>query len=63
MLLHQAEEIRRLCPAEIRLDFVTESAKEMKKIADLYAQTFLDGKQVKIPAIEYTKGHFKRGVK
>ena len=31
MLLHQAEEIRRLCPAEIRLDFVTESAKEMKK--------------------------------
>jgi len=63
MLLHQAEEIRRLCPAELRLDFVTESAKEMKKIADLYAQTFLDGKQVGIPAIEYTKGHFKRGVK
>ena len=63
MLLHQAEEIRRLCPAEIRLDFVTESAKEMKKIADLYAQIFLDGKQVEIPAIEYTKGHFKRGVK
>lgn len=63
MLLHQSEEIGRLCPAELRLDFVVESEKEMKKIIDLYAQTFLEGKAVEIPSMEYTKGHFKRGVK
>lgn len=63
MLLHQSEEIGRLCPAELRLDFVVEPEKEMKKIIDLYAQTFLEGKAAEIPPMEYTKGHFKRGVK
>lgn len=63
MLLSQAEEIMELMPGYIRLDFVKETADEMKKIIDLYAKRFLNGKSVCIPDMEYTKGHFKRGVK
>lgn len=63
MLLHQAEDVRRLSPKEIRLDFVMESEEQMKKIVDLYAQVFLEEKKIEIPSMDYTKGHFKRGVK
>ncbi len=63
MLLHQKEEVLRLNPAELRLDFVTESAQEVRKMTELYTKAFLEGQDVQIPDMEYTKGHFKRGVK
>lgn len=63
MLLSQAEEIRELMPGYVRLDFVKESADEIKKIIGLYAKRFLDGESVGTSDMEYTKGHFKRGVK
>lgn len=63
MLLHQAEEIKRLNPAVIRLDFTTESESEAKKIIDLYVEVFQEEREIRIPDVEYTKGHFKRGVK
>ncbi len=63
MLLHQKEEIIRLAPAVLRLDFVIESARQVRKIIEWYTKTFLDRETITIPDMEYTKGHFKRGVK
>lgn len=62
-LADQAEEIRRLAPRELRLDFTIETAKEMRQIMGLYADAFIRGREVKTPESEYTRGHFKRGVK
>ena len=63
MLISQDEEIDRLRPLGIRLDFTTETANEMDHILKLYEKVFLLGEKIKIPDMEYTKGHFKRGVK
>lgn len=63
MLLHQKEEIEELSPAVIRLDFVTESAQQVRKMIELYTKAFMDKEDISIPDMEYTKGHFKRGVK
>ncbi len=46
------KEISQLCPTAVRLDFVQESGKEMSRILD-------SGELPK----DYTRGHFKRGVK
>lgn len=63
LLLSQAEEIRELAPAYVRLDFVTESREEMKDVIDSYAKIVLEGRKAELTDMEYTKGHFKRGVK
>lgn len=63
MLLHQAEEIKKLRPAYVRLDFTMETEAEMREIVRLYSEVFLDGHNAGVPEMEYTKGHFKRGVK
>lgn len=63
MLLHQAGEVKKLQPAYVRLDFTTETKAEVREIIHLYSAVFLDGRNVRVPEMEYTKGHFKRGVK
>ncbi len=62
-LAEQAEEIRRLAPGEIRLDFTAETGEEVRSIAELYADAFIRRKALMPPEREYTRGHFKRGVK
>ena len=58
----QMEEIKRLRPNRIRLDFTMESAVQTEQVL----QTFLDKRRfdsVKVIEPEdYTTGHFKRGV-
>ena len=63
MLLNNKEDIDRLNPASLRLDFTLESAKETRKILDMYMKVFCYGEAVDISAMDYTRGHFKRGVK
>lgn len=63
MLLDQTEEIESLRPSGIRLDFTQEKEDEMAFVIDLYRRAFLRGEDVKFPDMEYTRGHFKRGVK
>lgn len=63
MLLNQRDEILDLSPLALRLDFTVEDAREMEKITALYRDAFIEGKDVKNPDMEFTKGHFKRGVK
>ena len=62
-LADQADKIRSLNPGEVRLDFCTESAEEVREITGQYRRAFLEGKPVKTPETEFTRGHFKRGVK
>lgn len=63
VLLNQRKEINSLSPASIRLDFTTEDAKEMQKITALYTDAFIKEKDIRTPDMDFTKGHFKRGVK
>ncbi len=62
-LADKADEIRRLAPGELRLDFTTETGEEVKHAADLYRDAFILGRDMTAPAAEYTRGHFKRGVR
>ena len=62
-LADKAEEIRRLAPGELRLDFTMETIDEMKGIMKLYVDAFLHHKEIAVPEMEFTRGHFKRGVK
>lgn len=63
MLLSQQEEVKSLHPAEIRMDMTAEPAKEMERMLGLYWNCFKKGRPVTVPDMDYTKGHFKRGVK
>ncbi|MGN1267178.1 MAG: U32 family peptidase [Dorea sp.] len=63
MLASQTEEIKSLRVEAVRLDFTVEPEESTKKIVELYADIFIEGKNVEIPDVDYTRGHFKRGVK
>lgn len=59
----QTEEIKGLMPGELRLDFTVETQTQAREIIRLCADAFLHRKKVTPPQTEYTRGHFKRGVK
>lgn len=63
MLADQAEEIRALSPGSLRLQFTTEDGRKTQEILDLYAEIFTEGKNRTLPDMEFTRGHWKRGVK
>ena len=63
MLLNNKEDVERLNPASIRLDFSIESKEDTRQVLDMYIRTFLKGENVDISGMDYTRGHFKRGVK
>lgn len=63
MLLAQQEEVKCLAPAGVRLDILDESRKDLEQIINLHWKCFKEDMPVHVPDIEYTKGHFKRGVK
>lgn len=63
MLADQKKEIEALDPYRMRLQFSVENFEQTKKMLELYGMTFLEKKEIDIPDIEFTRGHFKRGVK
>lgn len=63
MLASQKDEIDDLEPKGIRLDFTMESEEETKEILELYKDIFIYEKNTEMPDVDYTRGHFKRGVK
>ncbi len=63
VLLSQQREVKELHPAELRMDFTGESAKEAERMIELYWKCFKKELPVSVPDIDYTKGHFRRGVK
>lgn len=63
LLLSRQEEVKRLRPAELRLDFLNETKEEAEQLLRLYWECFVKDISVNVPDISYTNGHFKRGVK
>ena len=62
-LADKAEEVHALAPAELRLDFTTESSGQVKEICHAYTLAFEKGCKTEPPMQDYTRGHFQRGVK
>ena len=63
MLLNRTEDLMMLNPSSVRLSFTTESAKDVRKITDLFIKNYLGNQTVNLTGINYTNGHFNRGVK
>lgn len=63
VLTDQKAEIMSLRPKALRLNFTIEDRKTMKDILCLYEDVFIKGNHAKEPDIEFTRGHFKRGIK
>lgn len=63
VLLDQKTEIMDLNPKALRLHFTIEKPSEVRKVLDMYEKVFLQGDSDIEPGIEFTRGHFKRGIK
>lgn len=63
VLTDQKMEIIELNPKAIRLHFTTENRQSMRKIMELYNEVFYKGGKAIEPDFEFTRGHFKRGIK
>lgn len=57
-----AEDVRRLHPGSIRLQFTVEKPETVGKIAESYAKVFFRGGAADREYKEFTRGHFERGV-
>ncbi len=60
-LLDQMEELRRLNPGSIRLEFSVEPAEHQRELARQFTTQILGGTGSP-PEMAYTRGHFRRGV-
>ncbi len=58
-LADKAEEIRKLMPAQIRLDFTVENKEQVREICKIYMNAFTEGKKMEPQIREYTRGHLK----
>jgi putative protease len=63
VLTDQKPEIKSLNPKALRLNFTIEDRNTMKDILRLYEEVFVKGERPKEPDFEFTRGHFKRGIK
>lgn len=63
MLSDQYRQVRELKVKAARLQFTTEDGKRTREILDLYTAAYQRGEEVPAPKGEFTRGHFKRGVK
>lgn len=63
VLLDQKKDIMNLKPQALRLHFTTENRNTMQEILQLYEDVFYKDKEVCGPDMEFTRGHFKRGIK
>lgn len=63
VLVNNKEEVLNLRPYSLRLDFTLEDEDVTAQILKMYLNAFLYNKETDISGMDYTKGHFKRGVK
>lgn len=63
VLTDQKREILSLQPKSLRLHFTVEDKNTMKEILRLYDEVFLKDGKSQEPNLEFTRGHFKRGIK
>ena len=62
VLIENKKEIDRLGISRIRLNFTIETPEQANKITHAYVQTFKKEQPGKLAAMEFTRGHFKRGI-
>lgn len=62
-LVSLADEVESLDPAGLRIDLTLETKEEAERILKRCYRTFVLGEKDLPPEGEYTRGHFKRGVK
>ncbi len=62
MLLDARDQIEKLNPESIRLNFVKERPEEIGAVLEAFIKSFKEGIAVENPLAEYTRGHFKRGI-
>ena len=63
VLLDQRKELLELVPKAMRLHFTIEGKETVKHIIRLYQSVFQEGKELEELDFEFTRGHFKRGIK
>ena len=63
LLADQQTKIMRLRPRALRLSFTMENGENMKKILHTFRSIYIENTECPIPKMDYTRGHFKRGVK
>lgn len=63
VLLDQKKEVEQIRPKELRMQFTIENQEQTKRMTELYINTFVYGKKTEDPDMEFTRGHFKRGIK
>lgn len=63
MLADRYQEIKSLEPESVRLQFSAEDKKRTADVLELYAAAYRSGRTCPAPEGEFTRGHFKRGVK
>ena len=61
-LLKHRQEITDLHPKNLRLDFTFEDEKEMRGVLTAFVAEFVGEGSTKTEIVDYTTGHFKRGV-
>ena len=57
-----SQEIKKISPSALRLNFTIESGKETGRILRAFYEEFAEGKNTEPPTGNFTRGHFKRGV-
>lgn len=62
VLLKHREEILKLSPSNLRLDFTIEKGEEVRKIINAYVMSFYKDEEVELGLKSFTKGHYKRGI-
>ena len=60
-LLGLSDEVKRLSPASLRLQFTLEDRKTTEAVLHAFHEEFLEGRDA-APIKDFTRGHFKRGV-
>lgn len=63
MLADQCRQLKELGCRAFRLQFGAEDKKKTREILDLYLAAYIREAEVPLPKGEFTRGHFKRGVK
>lgn len=63
LLADQYGEVKALSCGSVRLQFSVETGKETEDILNLFKMAYLEGKKVSLKGMDFTRGHFKRGVK
>ncbi len=63
VLLDQRSEIEALAPKALRLHFTIEDQQQVKKVLHLYEKVFVRREEVRGFTEDFTRGHFKRGIK